>query len=179
MRGRDRGGDGDRDRRGRPRLRAGTACAARVRARARPSTRPASTASSIPRSSTGTASAGSDRSPETGDAAQPLRLAHAPTLAIVRGAIDSASAAASAGSWKRRGASRTSPNGSVTALNVPNTTRIVAEPEPFEERERDVAAASHGAEEHERGAEHDAPRARRSGTPGRLRAVGPGTRYVA
>jgi len=47
-------------------------------------------------------------------------------IAIVRGAMDSASAAASAGSWKRRGARRTTPKGSVTALNVPKTTSSVA-----------------------------------------------------
>ena len=51
-------------------------------------------------------------------------------IAIVRGAIDSASAAASAGSWNRRGASRTTPNGSVTALNVPNTTSSAASRAP-------------------------------------------------
>ena len=53
-----------------------------------------------------------------------------PTIEIVRGAIERASAAASAGSWKRRGASRTTPNGSVTALKVPNTISRVASRAP-------------------------------------------------
>ena len=53
-----------------------------------------------------------------------------PTIATVRGAIDRASAAASAGSWNRRGASRTTPNGSVTALKVPNTISRVASRAP-------------------------------------------------
>src|SRR5207244_1732933 len=50
--------------------------------------------------------------------------------ATVLGAIDNASAAASAGSWKCRGAIRTRPKGSVTALNVPKITRIVPSRSP-------------------------------------------------
>ncbi len=84
------------------------------------------TASSIPVSRTGTASAGSDRKRVVAMPRSACASRTRCTDAIVRGAIDSASAAASAGSWNRRGASRTTPNGSVTALNVPNTTRIVA-----------------------------------------------------
>jgi len=53
-----------------------------------------------------------------------------PTLATVRGVIDRASAVASAGSWKCFGASRTNPNGSVTALNVPNRTNNVPSRSP-------------------------------------------------
>ena len=48
----------------------------------------------------------------------------------MRGEIESASAAASAGSWNRRGARRTTPNGSVTALKVPKMMRIVASRRP-------------------------------------------------
>ena len=53
-----------------------------------------------------------------------------PAAAIVRGAIDSASDAARAGSWKRRGASRTTADGSVTELNVPNTISSAASRAP-------------------------------------------------
>ena len=84
--------------------------------------------------------------------AQRLGLADALHDAIVRGAIDSASAAASAGSWNRRGASRTTPNGSVTALNVPNTTRIVARRRPSRAAYATLPGVDR-AEEHERRAD--------------------------
>ena len=72
------------------------------------------------------ASAGSERSPVVRSPRSVCASRTRCADAIVLGAIESASAAASAGSWNRRGAIRTTPNGSVTALKVPNTTRIVA-----------------------------------------------------
>ena len=88
------------------------------------------TASSIPVSNTGTASAGRVRQPAVRSPRMRWASRTWPTMAIVRGAIESASAAASAGSWNRRGANRTTPKGSVTALKVPNTTSRVASRAP-------------------------------------------------
>ena len=88
------------------------------------------TASSMPVSSTGTARVGNARQAEGCMPRRRWASRTRPTIAIVRGAIDRASAAASAGSWKRRGARRTTPNGSVTALKVPKTTSSVARRAP-------------------------------------------------
>src|SRR5207247_1151832 len=91
---------------------------------------PGSARSAIAPIRTGTASAGSVRSPWTVSPRRRCASRTRPTLATVRGAIDNARAAASAGSWKWRGAIRTNPNGSVTALKVPKTTRIVPRRKP-------------------------------------------------
>ena len=137
----------------RPRARAGSGCAGPGRARARPSTPASVTASSIPDSSTGTASDGSPRQRAVRMPAQPLSLAHAsrPSRSCAaRSRAPGPPPAQARGS--AAGARRTTPNGSVTALKVPKTISSAARRAPSSAAYATLPAST-VPRKHERGAD--------------------------